>query len=545
MNPNKTLLAAAAASVAVAGVAPLASASSHREAPVTALDRAADITDVYAFVSYDGDQTANETPEAVTLIMCVDPLLEPANGPTRFPFDPDITYRINVDNDRDAEPDVTFEVRFSTEFQLPGVPVALIGINDGANDPETGDLAVPPMIDSFDDPGLNLRQTYTVTMVRDTGRTVLGADDDGPLYAVPADAGPRTTDYEALYDAGTYDLDNGVRSFAGTVDDPFYIDLGAAFDTVNFRTLGSGVPGVLTADEDSALQNFASDTVSGYAVNAIAIEVPIEMLTSTGAVEPATSDDAVIGVYATTSRPRVTIRRSPRAPVTTSRGDRQVQRLANPLINELIIGIGTKDFWSRSDPADDGQFADTYLNPVFPQAVEAIYNDLLPSANFDVPEGPRNDLLPLVQYRAPIAPDNDTPGPVADLLRLNTGVPATPIADASRLGAIAGDLGGFPNGRRLFDDATDIALRVVVGGVLADQSTFNFQAGINDMLGDGVNINATPTNPLGDDAFDEDGLGFRTEFPYLANSPSGRNRRHVDPGEQFPDGSGTGTVPID
>ena len=111
------------------------------------------------------------------------------------------------------------------------------------------------------------------------------------------------------------------------------------------------------------------------------------MLTASGQVEPAGSDDAVIGVYATTSRPRVTIRRSPQPPRTTTRGDRQVQRLANPLINELLVGIGTKDFWSRSDPADDGQFAETLLNPVFPQAVEAIYNDLLPSANFDRARG--------------------------------------------------------------------------------------------------------------------------------------------------------------
>ena len=139
-----------------------------------------------------------------------------------------------------------------------------------------------------------------------------------------------------------------------------------------------------------------------------------------------------------------------------------------------------------------------------------------------MPEAPRNDLLPLVTYAAPITADNNTPGPVADLLRLNTAVPATPLATASRLGAIAGDLGGFPNGRRLYDDVTDIALRVVVGGVLvADKSTFNFQAGINDMLGDGVNVNDFP---------------FRTSFPYVADCPSGRNRRHIDPGESFPDG---------
>lgn len=542
---KRPLPALASSAVLLAATGGIAFASSHREAPITALDRAADITDIYAFVSYGADQQSNQQGESVTLIMCVDPLLEPANGPTRFPFDPDITYRILVDNNQDAEPDVTFEFKFTTEFQSPAVPVALIGISeDGATDPETGDLVVPPQINSFDNPGLNLRQSYTVTMVEGNQRTELGASDDSPLYAVPANAGPRTIDYEAVFDAGIYDLDQSVTSFAGTVDDPFFIDLGAAFDTVNFRTLESGVPGVLSAAEDSAEMNFASDTVSGFAVNAIAIEVPIEMLTSTGELEAADSANATIGVWATTSRSRVTIRRSPQPAITTRRADRQIQRLANPLINELLIGIGTKDFWSRSEPADDAQFAETLLNPVFPQAVEAIYNDLLPGA-LDVPEGPRNDLLPLVTYAPPIAAPGTPAGPVADLLRLNTGVPPTPLADASRLGAIGGDLGGFPNGRRLFDDVTDIVLRVAVGGVLVeDKSSFNFVEGVNDMLGDGVNVNSTPRNGSGAtaDADEAAGKGFRTSFPYLANCPSGRNRRHIDPGEEFPDGR---PVPIE
>lgn len=486
---------------------PGALASSHREAPITALDHKADITDLYAFVSYSANQAPNTTPSKVTFILNVDPLLEPANGPNWFPFDPDILYEIHVDNNQDALSDVTFQVRFQTQFQLPNIPVALAGIGDnGANQPGTSNLVVPPQIRDFDNPGLNLRQTYTVTMVRNDEAIQLTNSDGSPFFAVPANNGPRTMDYGKLFDAATYHLSNGISVFAGTVDDPFYIDLGAAFDTVNFRTLGSGIPGVLTDTEDAATQNFASDTVSGYAVNTIALEVPIEMLTSTGKVEPATSPNATIGIWGTTSRPRVTIRNSPN-PAVSSGAFRQVQRIGNPLINELVIGIGSKDRWSMDQPVNDSQFAHFDLDPAIAHVVEAVYGGAL-----KIPPAPRTDLLPLVTYAAPIAAKGTPAGPIADLLRLNTGVPATPPASASRLGLIGGDPAGFPNGRRLMDDAVDITLRVAVGGVLVP----GFNKFPNNRLGDGVNVNDAP---------------FRTQFPYLADCPSGRNRRHVDPGE--------------
>ena len=486
---------------------PGALASSHREAPITALDHKADITDLYAFVSYSANQAPNTTPSKVTFILNVDPLLEPANGPNWFPFDPDILYEIHVDNNQDALSDVTFQVRFQTQFQLPNIPVALAGIGDnGANQPGTSNLVVPPQIRDFDNPGLNLRQTYTVTMVRNDEAIQLTNSDGSPFFAVPANNGPRTMDYDKLFDAATYHLANGISVFAGTVDDPFYIDLGAAFDTVNFRTLGSGIPGVLTDAEDAATQNFASDTVSGYAVNTIALEVPIEMLTSTGKVEPATSPNATIGIWGTTSRPRVTIRNSPN-PAVSSGAFRQVQRIGNPLINELVIGIGSKDRWSMDQPVNDSQFAHFDLDPAIAHIVEALYGGAL-----KIPPAPRTDLLPLVTYAAPIAAKGTPAGPIADLLRLNTGVPATPPASASRLGLIGGDPAGFPNGRRLMDDAVDITLRVAVGGVLVP----GFNKFPNNRLGDGVNVNDAP---------------FRTQFPYLADCPSGRNRRHVDPGE--------------
>ncbi len=115
-----------------------------------------------------------------------------------------------------------------------------------------GARSCPPRITTFDSPGLNQVQTYTVTMMRDGVSQELTNPDGGPFYAVPGNAGPRTMDYGALFDAATYDLGDGVNVFAGTVDDPFWIDLGAAFDTANFRTLASGVPGVLTAEEDAS-----------------------------------------------------------------------------------------------------------------------------------------------------------------------------------------------------------------------------------------------------------------------------------------------------
>ncbi len=509
-------------------------ASSHREAPITALDRAADITDLYAFRSYDANGRDTDPP-SITMILAVDPLLEPANGPTWFPFDPRILYEIKVDNDNDAYEDIVFQFRFSTEYQLPNVYTALAGFNGGI------DRIVPPKIEDFNNPGLNLRQTYTVTMIKNGVRAQITNADGSPFFAVPANAGPRTMNYGALFNAATYRNLNtpGVSVFAGTADDPFFIDLGGTFDTGNLRLLeggppnGTGVPGVLSDSEDAAKLNFASDTVSGYAVNAIAIQVPIAMLTRTGQVECATSPAATIGVWGTTSRRRVTVRRSP-DPETNRGPFRQVQRDAHPLINELIIGIGYKDRWSMDQPYNDSQFASFDLDPPFVTILDALYGVLVPGVLFS-PPAPRNDLLPLVQYLPPVAAEGTPPGPIADLLRLNTGVPPTAPEQASRLGLLAGDGAGYPNGRRLFDDSVDIVLRVVVGGVLAGNKcgpNHDMPCNVfpNNRLGDGVNVNDFP---------------FRTDFPYLADSPSGRNRRHIDPGEPGCTGGSGPPCPVD
>jgi hypothetical protein len=217
-----------------------------------------------------------------------------------------------------------------------------------------------------------------------------------------------------------------------------------------------------------------------------------------------------VGVWGATSRQKVTVRRATE-PLPSDEGPwRQVQRMGNPLINELIVGIGSKDRFSMDEPKNDSQFASFFLDPPIVRVVEALYGGALA-----VPSPPRTDLLPLVTYAAPIAPAGTTAGPIADLLRLNTGVPATPPDSASRLGLIGGDPAGYPNGRRIFDDVTDITLRVGVGGVLAAPFP-GYTPGVNDRLGDGVNVDDQPYHPA---------------FPYVGSAPDGRNRRHVDPGE--------------
>jgi hypothetical protein len=498
--------------LALAG-APVGRAANHREAPITALDHKADITDVYAFRSYGGDLS---TPK-VTLIMGVDPLLEPGNGPNWFPFDDDILYEIKVDNDQDAKADVVFQFRFRTEQRLPNLFQVYAGAGGGINapansppdlqgNPTVGAPVVPPQITSFDSPGLGQRQSYTVTMLTRPGRTrPIVSAGGGPLYAVPVNVGPRTIDYAALFAAGTYQTAvEGVKVFAGTTDDAFWIDLGATFDTLNLRTAVNG--GVLSPAQDAASVNVASDTVSGYAVNHIAIEVPVALLTRTGSVEASSSPAATIGVWGTTSRSRVTVRRSP-YPAKDFGDYRQVQRMGNALINELLVGTGFKDRFSMDQPKNDAQFARFFLDPALARVLNAATGGAVA-----IPAPPRNDLLPLVTYAPPIAAPGTPAGPIADLLRLNTGVAPTPPASASRLGLLGGDAAGYPNGRRVLDDVTDISLRVVAG-VLAGPP---FSSSVNARLGDGVNVNDAP---------------YRTDFPYVADSPSGRDRRHLDPGE--------------
>ncbi len=458
--------------------------ASHREAPITSLDQKADITDWYTFVS-------PEHPDKVIMILNVDPFLEPSNGPNYFPFDPNILYEFKVDNNNDGLEDVTFQVRFKTEIRLPTVFTGFVG----------GLLNIPPItaLDGNGSQGLNLRQSYTVTMVTKTQRTDL--TNGQTLFAVPTNVGARTMpNYAQLRQQGVYTLPHNIRVFAGTVADPFFIDLGAAFDSLNFRQAAGG--GVLSPSVDADDQhNYAPNTLAGFNVNTIVLEVPITMLTRDGKTHAAGDKAAVIGTYGTTSRRRVQVLQQENEEGRNRWA--QVQRMGNPLINELIIGTGFKDRFSMDDPVHDGQFASFFLSPLLAQ--------IFASINIPVPPAPRTDLLPLVQYMAPICPGcaATDAGPIADLLRLNTGIAPTPFAQAKRLGFLAGDTSGYPNGRRPVDDVVDISARAVAG-ILVDSTKYGTR------IGDGVN---TASAPISD------------SFPFLAPAYSGRDSAHAGPGQ--------------
>ena len=468
-------------------LATAAHGASHREAPKIALDPTADITDVYFFRSW-------EDPSRVVLIMNVIPAQEPSSGPNYFTLDDDVLYAMHLDVDRDGQTDIDYEFRFETEIRGPfdDLPVAYAGVN--------GVAGLPPGISALDGPGsegLGLRQRYTVRQIRRKRGGDLGLTT---MFAVPSNIGPRTIpDYEALAAQGIYDLSNGGRVFVGQRDETFYIDLGATFDTLNLRRN----PPVLTAAEDAndAANPFGVDMFSGFNVTTIALEIPISELTD--------DPNAVIGLYASTSRTRNRHLSSDDGKPFGTGGFVQVSRLANPLVNELIIGTGQKDRWNSKDPSEESSFLGFYRTPRLAAVLNLAFG--LP-----VPATPRNDLVSVfLKY-----PGQDSTGcsrrnPCSELLRLNVGVAPTAPADQKRLTVLAGDPAGFPNGRRPNDDVTDVALRVVAGALF----------GPVPALGDGVNFNigAPGTNVTAN--------GIATTFPFLPTPHDGRNRRHIDCGE--------------
>ncbi len=443
-----------------------APASSHREAPVISEDPTADNTDVYAFVSPDRR-------DSVTVVANYVPLEEPAGGPNFAKFGDDVLYALHVDSDGDAEDDVTYEFRFRTQVRNPDTFL----YNTGP-------------ITSLTDPDWNIRQTYSVTRVQGRNRQVLGEG----LPTPPVNIGPRSTpNYDALAAAAVSELPGGIKVFAGQRDDPFFVDLGSVFDLAGLRPFNPFhvIPLGATAGVDG---------VRGYNTHTIAIQVPTAQLAAFGR--------PTIGVYASASRQKVTIIRED-GMRDASGAWQQVSRLANPLVNEVVIPLGRKDRWNASEPEDDARFAAEYTEP----EVTALENLLYPVLD-DAPTTGRGDLVAVLLTGVPGV--NFTGSTQADLIRLNTSIaPTAPVGAGNRLGAVGGDLAGFPNGRRLEDDTPDIELRAfacgygpVVGPIV---ESFGFCGG---------NANRTPNNMLGD-GVDANDKPFLAQFPYLATPHQG------------------------
>jgi hypothetical protein len=488
------------ATLIVVSSAPMTWAASHREAPLIALDPAADNTDVYAFRSW-------EDPSKVVFIANVLPGQEPGDGPNYFNFDDQVLYRIHIDNDQDGvAEDIIYEFRFETETR-PALgsllfPLAYVG-NPHIPVPELQGITA---LDGPGSEGLTRRQTYTVTEVRGKKHTKLFKGQT--LVAVPSNAGPATMpDYEALAAQGIYtDSPSGIRVFAGQRAETFYIDLGAVFDTANLRRF----PPLLTPEEDAnnSVNPFGVNRFTGSNVNSIVIEIPITRITVDGQ-SPDDTAISIIGMYASTARQKRTIRNSEGESASTKGPFIQVSRLANPLVNELIIDTPSKDRWNASEPEAEAQFQEFYQNPSIAQAFFLIFG-------VPVPVTPRTDLMSiLLKYPGQALDGTDCGFPCAELLRLNLRVDPTLPANQNRLGAaLSADPAGWPNGRRPNDDVTDIAIRVVGGP--------NYIAA---RAGDGVNfLQGAPGSNLTPN-------GIYTVFPFLPTPYDGRNRRHIDCGE--------------
>jgi Domain of unknown function (DUF4331) len=464
-------------------------ASSHREAPLIVADPLADNTDTYAFRSTEPGRSG-----FVTLLANWIPFQEPSGGPHFYKFDDTVLYEIYIDNTGDGVEDVTYQFRFKTRFTNPDSILGMAAPNQAL----AGTGGIEPLITSLNDPDYNEPQTYSVTRIdRHTGRR--GVVIASGLVVPPNNIGERTTpNYEStLAQPAVYSLPNGGRVFAGQRDEGFYIDVGGVFDTLKLKSIAT-TDGV--------------DSTAGFNVSTIAIEVPIQELTRSGSVPSGpTASDAVIGVWATSSRQKISVLRSDRSDRSETDEDdpltvgpfRQVSRLGSPLVNELIIPLKLKDRFNASTPANDSQFAQFVTNPQLAQLLSAVFGITIPSA-------PRSDLVAIFATGIPV---NSITGPnfttflsdgrPHEMLRLNVAIP--PSLSPSRLGLLGGDFAGFPNGRRVFDDVVDISLRAVAGGTPFTPAT---NVSPNNVLGDGVANNDVP---------------FLTRFPYLGTPQSGNS----------------------
>ena len=483
--------AAALAAIAAGFVGPSpadSTASSHREAPLISEDPAADNTDVYAFVSPD-------KPDTVTILANYIPLEEPAGGPNFHGFGDGVLYELKIDNTGDGEEDISYQFRFRTETRNPDTFL----YNTGP-------------IDTLSDTDWNRPQFYSVTRVEGKRRGTVLAHN---LPTPPVNIGPRSTpNYGSLMGAAVNDLPGGGKVYAGQIDDPFYVDLGSVFDLAGLRPFNPAHAIPLPAED-------GVDGVGGFNTHTIALQVPIAQLTKDHAVPTGPNDpDAVLGIYASASRQQVQVLgvHGPKAAGKFV----QVSRLANPLVNEVVIPLGQKDRWNASDPSDDADFLDEYLEPEVTRLENGLYAVL-----DDAPATSRDDLAAIlltgVDLRAVGGPINlnFTGSTKADLIRLNTGIaPTAPAGGGDRLGVLAGDLAGFPNGRRLEDDVTDIELRAFACG-------YGTVVGpVVEALGEcGGNANRTPNNLLGDGVDDND-RPFHVGFPYAAEPHQGYEHVH-------------------
>jgi Domain of unknown function (DUF4331) len=409
-------------------------ASSHREAPSITEDPVADLTDLYAFVSPD-------RPDSTTFVINTDPFQNPGGGPNFSKFGDDVLYELNIDNNGDAVADIKYQLRFKTTYGNPNT--FLYNTNQ---------------VTSVDDPDLNRKQTYTLTEVRGKSSKPIGQN----LLTAPAYVGATrsTPNYRATAAGANYQLENGaIKVFAGPRDDPFFADLGAIFDLGGLRPLNQFH--IIKQPTAAGI-----DYLAGQNISSIVLQVPSSRITNAG--------DPVVGVWATTSR-----RIGEGNGNDEGNGNwKQVARLGNPLVNEVVIPVGMKDKFNASSPDKDAQFGKYVLDPELGKLIPFLYGPAGIKVPTSVDAGlpaafaGRQDLAVIFLTGIAGLNKSKTFSAPSEQLRLNTS-----IAKSS-----------FPNGRNLTDDVVDTALQVVAGAnpLVSDKTFTGFP---NNALGDGVNAN--------------------------------------------------------
>jgi hypothetical protein len=429
----------------IAGLSPgPAFASSHREAPGILDDPQYDNTDVYAFNSPD-------KPGWVTIIANWQPFEEPAGGPNYYPWATDAHYKINIDSNGDAKADVVYTYKFRNA-RTPGKKDSFSGNGTFLNN--------NGQVTSLRDGNLLFRQTYDLTRTdvrkKNKTRTLLNNNHAAPSFfgdvSMPNYRFLRNQAIRHIGNGSNGDAGSAGSSFVGQTEDPFFLDL-RVFD-------------LLYGDQGTCNKEIGHDSLAGYNVNTIALQVPAKSLTK--------GKDPVVGVWSTTDRKN-------------SKGKYvQISRLGQPLVNEVVIPYSVKDTFNAIPPSKDAAALPFVKKPELAALLKNVCGVNAPTSN-------RDDLVQVFLTGIPglNQPKKITP---SEQLRLNT----APVASQtpSRLGVIGGDKNGFPNGRRLSDDVVDIALQVV-GGELKGNP--------ND-LGDAVNANDAQ---------------FGDKFPYVALPLSG------------------------
>lgn len=494
-------------------------ASSHREAPFVAAHPTVDGTDVYMFRAYgDTSSNANE-PDDVVLIANYDPLQDPYGGPNYFSLNQNALYAINIDNQGNALPDISFQFKFTNHYKGAAV--------------NTGTAAKPDMVpiplvvggpvtnatgDNSSDASVNAYETYTVTMVT-------GGGHSGTLLKNPKDGS--TTFMKPLDNIGNKTFPNGYAAYAdnfiysnvsfgscgtgkvfvGQRKDGFIVNLGEVFDLANFNPLGS--------------RDSGENTLAGKNVTSIAMEVPVACLTKDQ--KPSnTTTDPVLGTWSTAYLRQASVLnpapRSTNDAQTAGGAWSQVSRLGNPLVNELVIGLPDKDRFNASQPKNDAQFAKYVTNPTLPVLINALFS-------VPAPTPPRNDLvaafltgLTLKDSKGNVVFSNSPsnygdPVQPAEELRLNTSFPPIPASAQNNLGLLACQVTGFPNGRRPADDVVDITLNAAEGAIYPGDpnklQTCDVSSGTPTVVNSGTVVND------GAEAVATDTHYYQTTFPYL------------------------------